>query len=104
MIRRWRNIVANGGLLAVGTAAAAARGGFGAQDQDGNRSWGGRRARNVIFFIGDGKNSSGARQQFIAPKGATRLYLATWDFFEWNNNAGYRNIRVKRPSQIILVK
>ncbi|CAN5573227.1 hypothetical protein BH09PLA1_BH09PLA1_02930 [soil metagenome] len=57
-----------------------------------------------IFFIGDGKNSSGARQQFIVPKGATRLYLATWDFYEWNNNAGFRNIQVKRPQKIITVK
>jgi Flp pilus assembly protein TadG len=57
-----------------------------------------------IFFIGDGKTSDGARQQFIVPKGATRLYLATWDFYEWNNNAGYRNIQVKRPQRIITVK
>jgi hypothetical protein len=57
-----------------------------------------------IFFIGDGKNSNGARQEFIAPKGATRLFLATWDFYEWNNNAGSRNIRITRPMQIITVK
>jgi hypothetical protein len=57
-----------------------------------------------IFFIGDGKNSAGARQQFIVPKGATRLYLATWDFYEWNNNFGSRNIRVKRPQKIMTVK
>lgn len=57
-----------------------------------------------IFFIGDGKNSGGARQQFIVPKGATRLYLATWDFYEWNNNSGFRNIQVKRPQKIITVK
>lgn len=57
-----------------------------------------------IFFIGDGKNSNGARQQFIVPQGATRLYLATWDFYEWNNNAGFRNIRVQRPGRIITVK
>ena len=56
------------------------------------------------FFIGDGKNSQGARQKFVAPTGATRLYLATWDFYEWNNNAGSRNIQVKRPSRIITVK
>jgi hypothetical protein len=57
-----------------------------------------------IFFIGDGKNSSGARQEFVVPPGATRLYLATWDFYEWNNNYGFRNIRVKRPEKIITVK
>lgn len=57
-----------------------------------------------IFFIGDGKNSGGARQQFIVPKGATRLYLATWDYYEWNNNSGQRNIQVKKPQHIITVK
>jgi hypothetical protein len=57
-----------------------------------------------LFFIGDGLNSQGIKQQFIAPAGATRLFLATWDFFEWNNNAGYRNIRVNRPERIITVK
>ncbi|MBC8105425.1 MAG: hypothetical protein H7Z14_02450 [Anaerolineae bacterium] len=57
-----------------------------------------------IFFIGDGKNSGGVRQEFIVPKGATRLYLATWDFYEWNNNSGQRNIQVKKPQHIITVK
>jgi Flp pilus assembly protein TadG len=57
-----------------------------------------------IFFIGDGLDSNGNRQQFIVPPGATRLYLATWDFFEWNNNAGYRNIKVIRPMQIKTVR
>jgi hypothetical protein len=39
-----------------------------------------------IFFIGDGRNSDGVVQQFVPPPGATRLYLATWDGYEWNNN------------------
>lgn len=57
-----------------------------------------------IFFIGDGLDSRGNRQEFIVPAGATRLYLATWDFYEWNNNSGTRTVKVKRPQQIILVK
>jgi hypothetical protein len=57
-----------------------------------------------IFFIGDGLNKDGVRQQFIVPKGATRLFLATWDFFEWNNNSGQRNVRITRPDRIITVK
>lgn len=57
-----------------------------------------------IFFIGDGQNSSGGTQTFIAPTGATRLYLATWDFYEWNNNYGYRNIRINRPGQVMIVQ
>jgi Flp pilus assembly protein TadG len=57
-----------------------------------------------LFFIGDGLDQNGDQQQFIAPKGATRLYLATMDYYEWNNNAGDRNIKVNRPMQIITVK
>lgn len=57
-----------------------------------------------VFFIGDGMDSSGNRQQFIAPKNATRLFLATWDFYEWNNNAGSREIVINRPMNIITVK
>jgi hypothetical protein len=57
-----------------------------------------------IFYIGDGLTKDGQKQTFVAPTGATRLFLATWDFFEWNNNAGYRNIKVNRPDRIITVK
>ncbi|HVT91034.1 MAG TPA: TadG family pilus assembly protein [Tepidisphaeraceae bacterium] len=57
-----------------------------------------------LFFIGDGLDKNGNQQQFIAPPGATRLYLATMDYYEWNNNAGSRNIKVNRPMQIITVK
>jgi hypothetical protein len=57
-----------------------------------------------IFFIGDGLNDSGVQQQFKVPPGATRLFIATWDFFEWNNNSGSRTVKVNRPYQIITVK
>ncbi len=57
-----------------------------------------------LFFIGDGRTDGGGVQQFVAPAGATRLYLATWDFYEWNNNAGQRNIVVIRPASVTLVK
>lgn len=57
-----------------------------------------------IFFIGDGMNSGGGRQSFVVPEGATKLYLATWDFYEWNNNLGTRKIKITRPDRIITVK
>jgi hypothetical protein len=57
-----------------------------------------------IFYIGDGMNGAGGHQKFVVPKGATRLYLATWDFYEWNNNAGNRNIKISVPGQIVTVK
>ena len=56
------------------------------------------------FFIGDGINSKGIKQNFVVPQGATRLFLASWDFYEWNNNAGYRNIRISRPGRMVMVK
>jgi large repetitive protein len=40
------------------------------------------------FFIGDGLTSAGAPQIFVAPEGATRLYLGTMDGFGWYNNTG----------------
>ncbi len=27
-------------------------------------------------------------EQFVVPPNATRLYLASWDGYEWNNNLG----------------
>ena len=57
-----------------------------------------------IFFIGDGLDSKGVRQEFVVPPGATRLFLATWDFFEWNNNSGTRTVKVDRPQQIVTVR
>ncbi len=65
-----------------------------------------------IFFIGDGTawvdgpdgNKVPVKQEFVVPEGATRLYLATWDFYEWNNNAGERVIEIKRPQKVVLVE
>jgi Putative Flp pilus-assembly TadE/G-like len=57
-----------------------------------------------IFFIGDGRTSDGQVQQFIPPAGATRLFLATWDGYEWNNNVGSFNATVHMPGNVTLVK
>jgi hypothetical protein len=57
-----------------------------------------------IFFIGDGVNGAGMRQSFVVPEGATKLFLATWDFYEWNNNAGSRVVKIQRPGRIVTVK
>ena len=63
-----------------------------------------------VFFIGDGRTSGNAVQQFIAPAGATRLFLGTMDGFEWSNNVGVFNVNVTltptavpEPSAIALV-
>lgn len=54
-----------------------------------------------VFYIGDGKTSGGAFQQFIAPAGATRLFLAIPDGFgfagapgAYDDNDGSYRIRI----------
>lgn len=41
-----------------------------------------------VFFIGDGRNSTGGAQTVTIPPGATRLFLGTMDGYGWNNNPG----------------
>ncbi len=57
-----------------------------------------------LFFIGDGKTDGGTTQEFVPPPGATRLYLATWDFYEWNNNYGERTVNVVQPVKVETVQ
>lgn len=56
------------------------------------------------FFIGDGRTSSGEVQQFIPPAGATRLFLATMDAYEWSNNVGGFYITAHIKGKIVTVK
>ena len=55
-VKRWGAKAAIVALVAAGSAAVVARGGF--DDQDEDRRYTGRKARNVIFFIGDGMGVS----------------------------------------------
>lgn len=61
---------------------------------------------NQIFWIGDGltKTGKGERQKFIAPAGATRLYLGVADGFQWSNNPGQIavTIHIRRPIATVL--
>lgn len=57
-----------------------------------------------VFFIGDGKRDNGETQRFVAPKGATRFYVANWDGYEWNNNIGVRSTRITRLGSVVTVK
>jgi Flp pilus assembly protein TadG len=61
-------------------------------------------ALKQIFFIGDGRTGDGDVQQFKVPPGATRLYIATWDSYEWNNNTGSFSVTVHRPGTVLIVK
>lgn len=56
-----------------------------------------------VFFIGDGKTSSGAVQQFTVPQGATRLFIGKMDGYEWNNNLGVSTVTIYRPASVSLV-
>lgn len=50
-------------------------------------------ALHQVFFVGDGRaglnNGSGARLDFLAPSGATRLYLGFADSFAFNGAPSY---------------
>ena len=41
-----------------------------------------------VFFIGDGRTSTGTVQQIVIPGGATRLFLGTMDSTAWNKHSG----------------
>lgn len=56
------------------------------------------------FFIGDGETSSGVKQQFIVPVGATRLFLANMDGYEWNNNSGSRTVSITKAARVQVVE
>jgi Flp pilus assembly protein TadG len=57
-----------------------------------------------MFFLGDGKTSTGVQQQFVVPPGATRLFIGKMDGYEWNNNIGSSNVTFHRVGTIQLVK
>ncbi len=43
---------------------------------------------NQVFFIGDGRTSSGQKQTIVAPPGAKRIYFGTNDALAWRDNGG----------------
>ncbi len=47
------------------------------------------------FFIGDGQTSTGERQRFVVPAGATRLFLGSMDGYTWSNNSGFFDVEVR---------
>lgn len=47
-----------------------------------------------VFFIGDGKTSSGILQKIFIPNGATRLFLGMMDGIQWTGNSGAFNLTV----------
>jgi RHS repeat-associated protein len=48
-----------------------------------------------VFFIGDGRTSTGQLQQVVVPAGATRLYLATMNTTRWSANSGSYSVDIR---------
>ena len=57
-----------------------------------------------VFFIGDGRRANGEAQQFIVPAGATRMFIANMDGWQWNNNAGGYNATINSTRSVSTVK
>jgi hypothetical protein len=57
-----------------------------------------------IFFIGDGRDDAGSVQNFVVPAGATRLYLATMDSYQWNNNIGSFSTTIHQQASVSIVQ
>lgn len=53
-----------------------------------------------VFFIGDGNNILGNDQYFRVPLGATRLFLATMDGFQWANNSGQFTVTIEDAAAV----
>ncbi len=56
------------------------------------------------FFIGDGKTSGNVIQQFVAPAGATRLFLGMFDAYGYSNNLGSFTVNVGSPNSTPIVR
>jgi len=57
-----------------------------------------------VFFIGDGRMDNGTLQHVVVPTGATRLFIGTWDGYQWNNNFGQYTIAAHDNPVITLVQ
>jgi hypothetical protein len=55
------------------------------------------------FYIGNGLTSLSAVQDFIAPAGATRLFLGTMDGEHWSDNVGSFTVTVTTPEPSSLI-
>jgi Flp pilus assembly protein TadG len=56
-----------------------------------------------VFFIGDGRSDDGEVQQIVVPTGATRLFIANMDGWQYNNNVGGYNLTVHATQSISTV-
>lgn len=57
-----------------------------------------------VFYIGDGKRSTGETQSIVIPAGATRMFVGMMDAWQWNDNTGNFKTKLYSRSKIYLVK
>jgi Flp pilus assembly protein TadG len=57
-----------------------------------------------VFFVGDGRRANGEIQQIVVPTGATRVFFANMDGWQYNNNTGGFSLSVHATNQISIVK
>lgn len=57
-----------------------------------------------VFYIGDGKRSTGETQSIVIPPGATRMFIGMMDAWQWNDNSGNFKTKLYSRSKIYLVK
>ena len=57
-----------------------------------------------VFFIGDGRRSTGEIQQIVVPAGATRFFIANMDGWQYNNNTGGYNLTIHANQQVVSVQ
>ena len=57
-----------------------------------------------VFFVGDGRNSSGEAQQIIVPPSATRMFIGSMDGWQWNNNYGGYTATINSTINVTTVK
>jgi len=58
-------------------------------------------ALKQVFFIGDGHDSGGRRQEVRVPLEGTRLFLGTMDGFGWYNNLGSFTVTVITSADLL---
>lgn len=61
-------------------------------------------ALKQVFFVGDGRRSTGEAQQIVVPPGATRVFIGNMDAWQWNDNSGGYTATINSVTKVVTVK
>lgn len=61
-------------------------------------------ALKQVFFVGDGRRSTGEAQQIVVPPGATRIFFGNMDAWQWNDNTGGYTATINSVTKVVTVK